>query len=350
VERPDRTLRQRATDPLIALALASLSGVANRLGPGPGYAVASAIGTLWYRLFRTRRRIIDRNLDIAFRGQLDPATRTHIGRACCQHALANVIEGFIRDRLIRSDNWQEFCTIDPVLADALSNAGPRGLAVLSAHLGSWEMGLYACGLFGKPLSPVVRSLDNPFLDRRSSQLRGRFGERIIRKSGALLGIMRELRGGGRVAIVADQSAPAAEGYQPFFGVETSTYSQYARVLVRQGCRVVFAVCVRDDFRFRFHTRSCELHVPETGSIDARADALVRSYLAALEDAIRAHVEQYLWMHRRYKVRPHGALSLYARLGSALGAWANVPVGSDAGPGPVVFPSRTVDVVSERPRP
>jgi KDO2-lipid IV(A) lauroyltransferase len=337
------------TDPLLAVALASLSGVLNLLGPGPGYVVASAIGALWYRLFRTRRRIIDRNLDIAFRGQLDPATRTRIGRACCQHALANVIEGFIRDRLIRADNWQEFCTIDPVLADALSTAGPRGLAVLSAHLGSWEMGLYACGLFGKPLSPVVRSLDNPFLDRRSSRLRGRFGERIIRKSGALLGIMRELRGGGRVAIVADQSAPAAEGYQPFFGVDASTYSQYARVLVRQGCRVVFSVCLRDDFRFRFYTRSCELRVPETGSIDERADALVRSYLAALEHAIRAHVEQYLWMHRRYKLRPHGAPSLYARLGSALGAWAQLPVGGAAGPGPILPPSPPANVVGERRR-
>lgn len=351
VERPERTPLQRIGDPLMSAALAGLSGTVNLLGPRAGYAVAAALGTLWYRLFRGRRQIIRRNLDVAFRGQLDPHSKDRIGRLCCQHALANVIEGFLRDRLVRPDNWQAYFTVDPVFADALSRPHPRGLAVLSAHLGSWEMGLYLCGLLGKPLSPVVRSLDNPFLDRRSSRLRGRFGERLIRKSGALLGILRELRAGRRVAIVADQSAPAAEGYRPFFGVAASTYSRYATVLVRQGCSVLFAVCLRDGFTFRFHIRSRVLRIADDGSLEERAAALVRSYLDALEDAIRAHAEQYLWMHRRYKIRPDGQPSLYANLGSRTGWLPELADGSDPGaPDLPAARSRGGEERVERPRP
>jgi KDO2-lipid IV(A) lauroyltransferase len=334
----------------MSAALAGLSGTLNLLGPRAGYAVAATLGTLWYRCFRRRRQIIHRNLDVAFGGRLDPHSKDRIGRLCCQHALANVIEGFIRDRLIRPDNWQAYFTVDPVFADALSREHPRGLAVLSAHLGSWEMGLYLCGLLGKPLSPVVRSLDNPLLDRRSSRLRGRFGERLIRKSGALLGILRELRAGRRVAIVADQSAPAAEGYRPFFGVAASTYSQYAKLLVRQGCSVVFAVCLRDGFTFRFHTRSRVLRVPGDGSLEERAAALVQSYLDALEDAIRAHAEQYLWMHRRYKVRPDGQPSLYANLGSRTGWLRDLATGSGRNaPDLLAARARTGVERDERPR-
>ncbi len=34
--------------------------------------------------------------------------------------------------------------------------------------------------------------------------------------------------------------------------------------------------------------------------------------AVLEEAVRAHPEQYLWLHRRFKTRPHGEPPPYAR--------------------------------------
>jgi KDO2-lipid IV(A) lauroyltransferase len=310
VERPARKLIKALSDPLVYAGLVGIDKTANALGPRAGYRVASVAGWLWYHLFRKRQRIIHRNLDIAFPGRLDREAKHRIGLACCRHALANVIDNFVRDRLIDESNWRDYGAMDPVLESVLFAEQPTGLAVLSAHLGSWEMGLYFCGLLGKPLSPIVRDLDNPYMNRHSAHLRSRFGETLISKSGALRGILRELKSGGRVAIMADQSAPMAEGFQPFFGVPASTYSSYARVLIRRNCRVVFSVCVRDGFHFRFRSYSRVLDVPHGGSETERAAGLLASYLRALEDAIRAHPEQYVWMHRRYKLSPDHRPSIY----------------------------------------
>lgn len=308
--RRPRTVLQKLTDPLVYTGLLGVSGLVNLLGARAGYAIASASARGWHRLFPERLKVIDRNLEFAFPEGLDDSTREKIRFECCRHALANLIEGFVRDRLVTPKNWREFADMDPVLEEQLQNPHPNGLAILSAHLGSWEMGLYFCGAFGKPVSPVMRRLDNPYLDRMSNKKRARFGATVIPKTGALRGILQELRSGGRVAIMADQSAPIEEGFLPFFGVRASTYQKYAGLLVRQECPVLFCVCLRDSFRFRFRFETRVLEVPADGNREERATGLIQNYLAALEETARKYPEQYLWMHKRFKLRPDGEDSPY----------------------------------------
>jgi KDO2-lipid IV(A) lauroyltransferase len=298
------------------LAVQGLAAGMRLLGPRSAYRIAALLGNAWYLIFRRRRAIIHRNLEIAFGGRLDPAARRRIGKLCCRHALATAMDLLVRCRAIRRDNWRQFAAMDTILSEALSSPHPKGLAILSAHIGSWEMGQYLCGVAGTPVSPVMRTLDNPYLNRQSMELRGSFGEEIIPKSGALRGILRILRAGGRVAIMADQNAPVAGEFLPFFKVPAATYIDYARVLARQGCDVLFTVCLREGFQFRFRFQSRLLRIPEAGANREKARALVEDYLAAIEETVAEHPEQFLWMHRRWKRQPPGQPSLYDRPGAA----------------------------------
>lgn len=289
----------------------AIGGVVHLLGPRVGYGMASFAARVWHLVVPGRLKIIDKNLDLAFPEGLDNKRRRKIRYECCRHAVANLMEGFFRKGRVTPENWQEFFDIDPVLKKHVMEPHPKGLVILSAHLGGWEMGGYFLGAMGKPASSVVRTLDNPYLDRYSARGRTHFGGTVIPKWGALRGMIKELKAGGSILTLTDQSASVREGYQTFFGVPTTAYHSYARILVRQGCPVVFAVCVRDEgFRFHFRTYAHVLDVPKEGTVNERAAVLVRNYLTRVEEYARKYPEQYLWMHKRFKKTAEGVESPY----------------------------------------
>jgi KDO2-lipid IV(A) lauroyltransferase len=310
VKQSRKGLIDRLIDIPVYASVRAAGFVVDLLGSRIGYALASLSARVWHLVVPSRLKIIDRNLDFAFPEGLDKQRRRSIRFECCRHAIANLAEGFLRNRRVTTENWRDFIDVDPIFEKFLIEPQPRGLAILSAHLGSWEMGVYFLGALGNGVSTIVRTLDNPYLDRYSARNRSRFGGTVIPKWGALRGMLKELRSGGCVLIMPDQSASVKEGYQTLFGVRTTTYQSYARVLVRQGCPVLFAVCVRDGFRFRFRSHGRLLEIPTEGTEDERADALVRNYLAAVEDFVLKYPEQYLWMHKRFKKRADGMGSPY----------------------------------------
>ena len=118
--------------------------------------------------------------------------------------------------------------------------------------------------------------------------------------------------GEAVGLMVDQCASSREPCFRFFDRRAATHFQYARLLARLRTEVVFVACVRDGFQFRFQLRARDLtdSLEGSGSVDERAERLVKSYLATVEEEIRRDPHQYLWMHRRWKVRPPGAPDLY----------------------------------------
>ncbi len=289
------------------------------LGPAAAYRFARFVGDSWYRLVPRRRLIALRNLEIAFRGNLDAAGRERIARECCRHAMANSVDMFIRDRWITPENWREFITIDPEAEALIGRKHPCGLAVLTAHIGAWEMLHHLFALRGVKAAAVVRLVHNPHLDRLFTALRTRGNVSVIPKAGGLLGVRRMLRSGGVVGLLCDQAAPPGAPSFRFFGAWAATYAEHARLLARLGSEVAFVTCVREGFSFRFRIRARDLGAALRGSGTAagRASRLVESYVAAVEEEARAFPEQYLWMHRRWKRRPAGAPDLYRRLGEPL---------------------------------
>jgi KDO2-lipid IV(A) lauroyltransferase len=308
---------RKGRDLLVYVLLKSAFLLASLLPPTLAYRLARPCGSLLYFTGRQRRHIALRNLDIGFRSALSRREKRRVAHQSFQHAMINLAGVTIRRRWVRHPE-RRFFDISQEENDLLVRSHEQGLVLLSAHVGDWEMGHHYLSLRGIPVAAVAREITNPYLDQEVVRLRSQCGGRVIRKRGALKEMRGVLRRGEVVGLVPDQNCPSREHFFKFLGVPASTYTEFARVIARTDARVLFVACIREGYRLRFRCTVRDLRENLPGSLKGdtdetireRAHLLVRRYLDALEELVRAHPEQYLWTHRRWKSRPTGAPWLY----------------------------------------
>ena len=67
---------------------------------------------------------------------------------------------------------------------ARAHAQGKGVLILTAHFGNWELLAYAHGLLGHPITLVHRPMHNPLFDRAIAAIRTASGTRVIKKKAA----------------------------------------------------------------------------------------------------------------------------------------------------------------------
>jgi KDO2-lipid IV(A) lauroyltransferase len=156
---------------------------------------------------------------------------------------------------------------------------------------------------GFPIHIVHRPLKNPRLDDLLNELRSRAGTDVIYKHAAAREILRLLRGNDLVAIPIDQHAIGTQGTPiPFFGRPASTTTGPARLAQITRTPISVAVLVRQGESVR-HEILLEPPIdppPPGKSESALRDVMTRINLQ-FEGIVRQHPEQWLWMHRRWRL-------------------------------------------------
>lgn len=177
----------------------------------------------------------------------------------------------------------------------------KGVLFATAHLGNWELSAFAHGMLTEPMHVVVRALDNPLLDGEARRLRTMSGNRVIEKRDFARGILRALGRNEAVGILIDQNVGLAEGeFVPFFGKLACVSPGLAKLAAHSGAAVIPGFALWSEAEGRYVLKFYEpLWGVDTAAIHAR-----------LEEVIRAHPGQWLWMHRRWKTRPAGEGDLY----------------------------------------
>ncbi|MDJ0522444.1 MAG: lysophospholipid acyltransferase family protein [Planctomycetota bacterium] len=257
--------------------------------------LADGAGTLIWWLTPGRRRVVDENLGIAFGDELSAGQRRKIGRAACRGLARVVAEVAVADRTLDPERLGYHGDWEDLEAE---HAAGRGGIVVTAHLGNWEVGALSVRRRGIPLRALARPLRNPAFERWLERRRGG-AEALIRKTGGLRDAIRQLRGGGWVALLADQNAGRHGLFVPFFGLTASTYPTPALLAGRLGVPLYLGVCLR-----RPKGRGFDVHLerlPEPEDVKAATADLNRR----VEAWIRKAPEQYNWAHRRWKTRPPG---------------------------------------------
>ncbi|MBZ5503437.1 MAG: lysophospholipid acyltransferase family protein [Acidobacteriia bacterium] len=272
--------------------------------------VGAAFAAAAYALRAPLRRAALFNLRLAF-PEWSEAQRRRVVRSMIRQVgwMAGEFSQFPKytreniERVVILDGFENF--------DAARRQG-KGVLFLTGHMSAWELAPFAQALYGYPLHFLARPVANPRVDALINAYRCRCGNQPIEKNRAARAVLKVLAEGGTVGILSDHNAVLEESvFVDFFGIPASTTSGLARIALRTGAAVVPGFLFWDEtsrkYRLRFEPA---IAIARTGDEEADVIENTARFTRAIEDYIRAHPGQWLWVHKRWKTRPPGEKAIY----------------------------------------
>lgn len=268
----------------------------------------TVLSVLLSPLMGRRRRYAAANLALCF-PTMTPERRKQLLRDNLRATVTGALE-LIRawygpERVLRG-----LATVEGLEHLQAAQASGRGVLLFGGHFVHSELAARLLQqLSGTPVHVVVRRNNHPCIESMFDRARRRaFAGTIAKKD--VRGLLRTLAKGGVVAYSADQNFNYQNAFVPFFGVPAATLTATPD-LARRGNAVVLPFWFHRATDGRYRLR-IEPQWEGWPSADEVVDAA--RYMAELEQVVRMHPEQYLWVHRRFKTRPPGEADLYAKRG------------------------------------
>ena len=195
-----------------------------------------------------------------------------------------------------------------------ARAKGKGVICFSGHCGNWEVMALAFGsLFGGG-AVVARRQKNPYLDRMVTRMRMRYDSRVLDKQGALRGILKALKNGDLVGVLADQAVLPEEGVLIEMMGRKAWASKAPVIIARSSGAPLVPV-----FIHREAERQVITFLPEYQFSEDTCEDGVRKDIQGLsryvEDFVVAHPAQWYWVHRRWK-RAGESVTPTAEVGAA----------------------------------
>ena len=155
----------------------------------PTQTFGRVLGRLLHLCAVSQRRIVRRNLQFAF-PEFSPHQVRQTARRVFQNYGITLVEvlqmGFFsRDDILRRVKLHG-------IEQALENVGlHKGVVVVSAHLGNWEIGMQVLPcFFNQPLTAVAKKFKSGWIENWLHRVRTRFGSQILYKKGVLAEMTR----------------------------------------------------------------------------------------------------------------------------------------------------------------
>jgi KDO2-lipid IV(A) lauroyltransferase len=184
----------------------------------------------------------------------------------------------------------------------------RGVIMISAHLGNWEVLGGALAARGDPLHVVAREIFDARSDRLLNAVRRELGVIVHPRQAGLFPVVRALRAGHIVGTLVDQDTEGPGVFTDFFGVPARTPRAPFALARRLGAALV-PVLIRLDASGCHRVRVFpELKASGAADEEQALKSMVEAWNRILETSIRAHPEQWVWHHRRWKSRPSAVVT------------------------------------------
>lgn len=263
--------------------------------------IGGRLGLLLGRIVRYRRSEIIATLAGCF-PEWPPERAQHAANGMYQHLGLLLLEGIRTDQIAPEQLLQEVETSAFEKALRILDQ-KRGLLILTAHIGNFEMLGMLAAFKGAPLTVVVKQLKPKWLNNYWVSTRGKFGVKMLPAKHSYRYCREALKQNGILGFILDQNMKRNRGiFVDFFGRPACTSPGLALLSAQTGAPVLPAFIVRlPDGRHHVHALDPLPPPPNTDKTTIRQ--ATQEYTTIIENFIRQYPEQWIWLHRRWRTQP-----------------------------------------------
>jgi KDO2-lipid IV(A) lauroyltransferase len=259
------------------------------------------LGILFHNALPSRRLVSIRNLRLAF-PDLSALQANRVARRASQNAAMTFCE-FLHLRAASEAELREYSWIEGREHIEAGLARGRGVILLTGHLGNWEV-MGARAALEMPLTVIARPRSNRAIHRHIESIRAKSKVHVISRFDTGRAPLKVLRANELLGILPDQYEKDGP-LLPFFGHPTRVVTALARLAILSGATVAPAFGVRrepwlSDGRIMARVFPA-FQIEKDEDRHSAAERGTRRVLDELEKVITAHPDQWLWMHRRWRV-------------------------------------------------
>ncbi|MFD2255155.1 lysophospholipid acyltransferase family protein [Luteolibacter algae] len=264
------------------------------------FCVGEAMGKMIWPFMTRRQQTISRNLRVALAGEeLSLDEIAEFARNSFIRTTANLVSSAITSKASKEGLGDLLTVENPEVMDAAVAKG-RGVVLLLAHMGNWELLTRMHRTFpeGTKSGAFYRPLNNPILNERVLKEREADGTRLFSKRDSLHQVGGFLRENGVIGILADQRVGMQGENVSFFGRITKA-SPLPSLLVRRCKSEVLALSLKTVAPGKWSARYHKVEKPYNSS----------NCMRALEEAMKVSPLDVFWLQERWKLYISGEVPL-----------------------------------------
>jgi len=261
------------------------------------------LGRVAYYFAVATRRLVIRHLTVAFKHELNPSGIKDLSKKVFEMLGKNTGDMLRATKVESLHDLESFLVTNGLENYHRAIAKGKGVIFLTCHLGAFDLQVSNMALRG--LNPNI--IGTPLKDKRLNELlwdyRNKYGATAIARGKETFKLIKVLKSGGSVALLIDQDTKVKSRFVDFFGEPAATPIGATVLAMKTGAAVVPTyIYLGGDWKQHMFILP---EIPMRITDDEEGDIIYNTQVltAFIEDAIRRHPEQWVWMHRRWKTKP-----------------------------------------------
>ncbi len=262
------------------------------------FFLGRAIGELFYCFDAKHRAVAYANLKTAFGDRLSPRQLKQLAKDFYRNFGQSLIEILLIPR-VNKQYIAKYVTCEGRQHIEEGFQKGKGVILLGAHGGSWEISNVVCTNLGFPLFLLIREQKLLRLNRLLNAYRSQKGAKLVQRKNQTRQLIQILKNNQAIGMTVDQGGSSGVPVR-FFGRDASMASGAVRLALKYDAAIIpgFYVRLRGPYMKIIFVPPFKLI--KTGNSEEDVRRNLEGLMQIFQDYISRYPEQYLWFYKIWK--------------------------------------------------